>query len=545
MSEPFTADEIEALLPFVGKDDRKFLLDHLAKDSALWRPLPGPQLLAYHSTADILGYGGAAGGGKTDLGIGIALTQHHKALFIRQHATELTGIYDRLAEVLGRRDFSDKHGTWRVPGGPYGERSLRFGSLANPGDEMKEMGKEKDLLVVEEAANMIEGQVRYVMGWVRSARGIHTKVLMTFNPPTRSEGRWVIPYYAPWIDKRYPAPAEPGELRWFVTVAGVDHPVADGRKRALVGGRLRTDFNPVQYKREDVLIPQSRTFIPARVADNTYLAGGNYMATLQALPEPLRSQMLYGDFQAGITDDEWQVIPTKWVELACQRWVAAARVVKPRMDSVGVDVARGGKDNTVIARLHEHLWFDEPLAYPATDTPDGPTVAALAIRARRDRAPIHLEITGVGSSPYDFLNRDGEQVIGVNPAESAPEPDKSGLLRFANVRSWMWWRMREALDPNANNGIALPPDKRLINDLTTPRWELRGKTVYVESREDLLKPTRLGRSPDWGTAYVLALIRTPRVSDLQRVAAVPGHDYDPYANLNTDNSSSRKSYDPY
>ena len=34
------------------------------------------------------------------------------------------------------------------------------------------------------------------------------------------------------------------------------------------------------------------------------------MATLQSLPEPLRSQMLYGDFNAGTEDDSMQVIPT-------------------------------------------------------------------------------------------------------------------------------------------------------------------------------------------------------------------------------------------
>ena len=546
MIEQFTVEEIEALLPFVSKDERKFLLEHLARDSAVWRPFPGPQFMAYHSKASVIGYGGAAGGGKTDLGIGLALTKHHKTLFVRQHATELTGLYDRLADVLGRRDFQDQRGTWRVPGGPYNERHFRFGSLANPGDETKEMGKEKDLLVLEEAANMMEAQARFVTGWVRSARGVPTQVLMTFNPPTTSEGRWIISYFAPWLDQRHLAPADPGELRWFVgTRKNPDYEVPDDQPRVEIGGRLVTNFNPTEHKREDILKPRSRTFIPARVVDNPSLAGTEYMANLQALPEPLRSQMLYGDFTAGIKDDEWQVIPTKWVEIAVQRWAAAARVVKPRMDSVGVDVARGGDDNTVIARLHEGNWFDEPIAYPATQTPDGPAVAGLAVAARRDLAPIHLEITGVGSSPYDFLNRGGFQVIGVNPAERAPEPDKSGLLGFVNVRSWMWWKMREALDPNANNGIALPPDKRLIADLTTPRWELRGKNVYVESREDLLKPTRLGRSPDWGTAYVLAWIRTPRMSDLQVTSPTPAHSYDPYAHLATDNTQTRRDYNPY
>ena len=37
-----------------------------------WSPLPGQQTIAYHSPADILFYGGAAGGGKTDLLVGVA-----------------------------------------------------------------------------------------------------------------------------------------------------------------------------------------------------------------------------------------------------------------------------------------------------------------------------------------------------------------------------------------------------------------------------------------------------------------------------------------
>lgn len=543
-----TPDDIAELMSrYMTRPEREEFDKLYAADTSaiIWRPLPGPQTHAYLSDADVIGYGGAAGGGKTDLGIGLALTKHHKALFMRQHATELTGIYDRLEAILGRRDFRDQYGTWRVPGGPYGMRHFRFGSLASPGDEGKEQGKEKDLLVLEEAANMLEAQARFVIGWVRSARGVPTRVLMTFNPPTTSEGRWVIGYYAPWIDKRHFNPAEPGELRWFVgTKDNPDYEVADNRPRVYSAGRLLTQFNPREFKREDILVPKSRTFIPARVSDNPYLAGTNYMATLQQLPEPLRSQMLYGDFAAGIKDNEWQVIPTKWVEDACERWVSqrSRRERKPPMKSVGVDVARGGEDNTVIARLHEENWFDEPLAYPATATPDGPTVAGLSIAAQRDGAPIHLEITGVGASPYDFLNKATIQVIGVNPAEAAPGTDISGRLTFTNIRSWIWWMMREALDPHSNIALALPPDKRLIADLTTPRWELRGTTIYVESREDLLKPKRLGRSPDWGTAYVLAWIRTPRKADFVRAAQqqVPaGHD--PYAAL----TLVQRSYDPY
>jgi hypothetical protein len=39
---------------------------------------PGPQTMAYESKADIVGYGGAAGGGKTDLACGSIITRTRK-----------------------------------------------------------------------------------------------------------------------------------------------------------------------------------------------------------------------------------------------------------------------------------------------------------------------------------------------------------------------------------------------------------------------------------------------------------------------------------
>ncbi|WP_453839390.1 hypothetical protein, partial [Streptomyces zhihengii] len=120
--------------------------------------------------------------------------------------------------------------------------------------------------------------------------------------------------------------------------------------------------------------------------------------------------------------------------------------------------------------------------------------------------------------------------LGINGAEAAPGTDKSGRLTFANVRSHDWWRMREALDPVADNGIALPPDRQLLVDLCAPVWRLQGRTIYVESREDIIK--RIGRSPDWASAYILALHDTPRVEDIPGAHTRQRASYDPYANLN-------------
>jgi hypothetical protein len=236
----------------------------------------------------------------------------------------------------------------------------------------------------------------------------------------------------------------------------------------------------------------------------------NYYATLQALPEPLRSQMLHGDFFAGMEDDPWQVIPTAWVERAMARWSEPDR--KPIMASLGVDVARGGRDNTVLFRRHAGYWFDKPLVYPGPQTPDGPTTAGLVIAAARNNCELFIDVIGVGSSVYDFLDQARQPVYAINVAESSTSTDKSGRLRFYNLRSQLWWMAREVLDPTNNTGICLPPDQRLLADLTAPRWELSSDKVFVESREDIIK--RIGRSPDFASAFMLALVREEDSVDL-------------------------------
>lgn len=483
-------------------------LDALLAGMPIWSPLPGPQLVAFNSKADIIGYGGAAGGGKTDLACGKTLRQHQKVLILRREATQLTGIVDRFTELLGGRDgFNGAERIWRLPG-----KQIEFGSTPNVDDWNKYQGRPHDLLIFDEAANFLESQVRALLGWLRSVDpNQKCQALLTFNPPTTVEGRWIIPFFAPWLDPKHPKPAQPGELRWF----------------AMVDGKEIECANAEPFRHDgDVIKPMSRTFIPSRISDNPYLMNTGYMATLQALPEPLRSQMLYGDFMAGIEDDPWQVIPTKWVEIAQARWKMPD--VKPPMDSLGVDVARGGRDQTIMARRHG-MWFDEALVYAGSATPDGPTVAGLAVAAVRDQAPIHIDVIGVGASPYDFLQSARQQTIGVNVSESAGGLDKSGRLRFKNQRSELWWRMREALDPNANNGIALPPDPRLLADLCAPTWELVGSTISVASREEIF--AKIGRSPDFGSAYILALIDTPKRALLPGSADAARRnilDYNPY-----------------
>lgn len=503
----------ESLLEYLKPAERALLERLLEQRRPVWSPLPGPQTEAYDSPADVVGYGGAAGGGKTDLAIGLALTRHQVVGIFRQNGTELTAIIDRITEVLGSRNgFNGADRIWRVARPDGTPVQIELGSFPAPREERKYQGRPHDLLVFDEASNMREEAVRFLLGWLRTTDPTQRcRVLFCFNPPTTAEGRWVITFFAPWLDPGHPNPAEPGELRWFATIENKDVEV-DG---------------PEWFERDgETIKPMSRTFIASRVADNPYLAGTGYERQLQSLPEPLRSQMLYGDFQAGVEDDPYQVIPTEWVEQSMARWERPA--VLTEMHSVGVDVALGGNDNTVIARRHG-MWFDTPIVYTGRQCTDGPTIAGYVVAATRDKAVVHLDLFGVGAQPYGHLMRTGQQVVGVNVGDPSGGSSKQGSVRFRNKRSELWWRMREALDPAANTGITLPPDRRLLADLCAPKWELRSGVIQVQSREEIVKA--IGRSPDFGSAYCLALLDTMKRSVARSILRGKDREYDPFKSL--------------
>jgi hypothetical protein len=258
----------------------------------------------------------------------------------------------------------------------------------------------------------------------------------------------------------------------------------------------------------ELVKPISRTFIPAKVEDNPFYMDSGYKSILQALPEPLRSQMLKGDFMAGTEDDPFQIIPTQWVELAVVRWHNMRKKADFKlgpMDSLGVDVARGGKDKTVISPRHG-IFFDELTYLDGSETPNGPAVVSEVVLRRRDKAPVHIDVIGWGAAAYDFLVDNEIQTIAVNNATSSYGISREGNLEFFNFRAETWWRLREALDPINGDDICLPPDSNLLVDLCAPKWEYRKGGIKVEAKEDIIK--RIGRSPDAGDAVVMANIDT-------------------------------------
>ena len=451
----------------------------------LWTPYPNtPQALAYVCEADVIGYGGAAGGGKSELGIGKSFTQFYRTIIFRREYQQLKSVIARGDEIQnGRcRYISGEKKHWLTSDG----RVIELGAAENASDVYKYKGRPHDFIVFDEAADFTEGMIRFLMGWLRTDRtDIRPQVLMTFNPPTTPEGEWIVKFFAAWLDSTHPNPAKYGELRWYITVDSKDIEVPDS--------------NPVSID-GDTYHPKSRTFFLATVEDNPVYMATGYDKHLESLPEPLRSQLRYGDFNITAKDDVWQCIPTAWIIEAQNR---AIKNSKPevKLRSVGVDPSRGGDDDTVIAKLYGN-WFDV-IRHAGKDVPDGATGARYVTDVMEDSAPIAVDVIGYGASVYDHLKvLKNLTVTAVNVGSASRGKDKSKRYEFANLRSELWWKYREALDPENGEQIMLPLDAGLRLDLRSAKYQIIGGKIKVESKEDIKK--RIGRSTDAADAVMLA-----------------------------------------
>jgi hypothetical protein len=93
-------------------------------------------------------------------------------------------------------------------------------------------------------------------------------------------------------------------------------------------------------------------------------------------------------------------------------------------------------------------------------------------------------------------------INGINVSVPSRSKDKSKKFKFRNLRSEMTWRLREMLDPDHGEDIALPDDPELLADLTAYHWSLSVSGITVETKDDTA--LRIGRSPDVGDAVILA-----------------------------------------
>lgn len=457
----------------------------------VWFPNPGAQTDAYFSEADELFYGGDAGGGKTDLLLGLALNNHARSLLLRRENNQVGAMLDRLEEILGSPRGIKKNAPANYRNR---EKIILFSGCQHLKDREKHRGVPKDFIGFDEIPNFLKDQYTFIKAWARTTKpGQRVRVVCTGNRPVTSEQMWVIEYWAAWLDPNHPNPALPGELRWYATIEG-KQVECDGP------GQVIVDDVPQVDKDGKPLMPTSRTFIPAGLEDNPDLADTDYGSRLDALPEELRNSLRGGDFTQVLDDSPFQVFPAAWVEAAMNRWNPNGE--QAPMSALAVDIAQGGNDRTTRAPRHGN-WFGRIKSTPGKETPDGPTVAAIVVNERRNGCEIILDMGGgYGGSTNDHLKSNGITPTLYNGSNKADgHRDRSGMLKFVNVRAAAHWKLREALDPALGATMALPPDPELRAEMVSIRYTVTPRGVQVEEKLEI--KARIGRSPDKSDAVVM------------------------------------------
>lgn len=202
-----------------------------------------------------------------------------------------------------------------------------------------------------------------------------------------------------------------------------------------------------------------------------------------------------------------KVVPLGWVELAQARWQdwdAAGRPEIPGRRLIGVDVARFGEDETILAPRQGHM-SHELRSLAQADTMETANNVAGMMHVAQSLAIV--DDIGIGAGVIDRLRE--MKADGLIQGESEPftasknsgRLDASGEFKFYNDRSAAWWRMRELLDPSRGSKIGLPPDDDLKVELTSVEYKVRtGGIIAVESKDEIRR--RLGRSTDRADAVI-------------------------------------------
>ena len=510
----------------------------------IWQPFPNsPQEFAFHHPADELFYGGAAGSGKTDLIIGLSAFAKH-SLLLRREFPRCRAIIERSREIFARNisihakdSYNESLHLWRLSE----SNTIQIGSVQYEQDWQKYQGQAHDLKCWDELTEFSEMQFRKINIWNRHPDpSVRCRIVATGNPPTTVDGEWVLDYWGAFIDPDYDGDrAEQGSLVWFVRkyIGEEDQDVEIARtplsevKEYMARGEMPP--RPIhEYTLPNGTVKQlegrSRSFIGGKVEDNPVLMAKGYDKTLEALPIELRTRFREGNFIRIVESTDLQVIPTAWIVAAMDRWIAhmgtksldygnAISIYRtknqvPNMSAMGVDPSRGGDDETAIA-VRFADWIAPLHLTKGKYVEDGDAVRDIIHNLRIGNPQINIDVVGVGSSPYDSCKKMGWGVVAINGGASAtdrnnrPITDRTGLLRFRDINAMLAWKLMEALDPQYNPTLMLPPDPKLKAELCSiRRASIDGGVVSIESKKEVKK--RLGRSPDRADAVKYALLQS-------------------------------------
>ena len=305
------------------------------------KPQVGPQSAFVASQADIVIYGGAAGGGKS-YGLLIDPLRHvYNKLFggvvFRRTSVQIRnqgGLWDESMAIYPyfqakpRESFLE----WRFPSG----MAMGFANLEHEKDVLNYQGSQMPWIGFDELTHFSEFQFFYMLSRNRSTSGVKSRIRATCNPDPDS---WVKDFIRWWLDDEgeYARPERSGVIRWFIRL-----------DEKVIWANTPQEIFAV-YGDGPEIQPKSFTFIPSKLEDNQILMRSDpqYLGNLLAMSRVDRLRLKEGNWKvrpaAGmIFQRGWfpvvDQVPGGWIQ-AVRFWDRAA--TKPSEANKDPDYTRG------------------------------------------------------------------------------------------------------------------------------------------------------------------------------------------------------------
>lgn len=291
------------------------------------------------------------------------------------------------------------------------------------------------------------------------------------------------------------------------------------QKKTVIAGQV--DYEWVKDKLENWCTKITKDEVQAELDD--FCFEGQWYR-----PEDLFRKKVLGKFPK-VSDDV--LIPEQWLELAHERWrqVNGREPMTHDTRILGVDVAGMGRDCTCFCE-RKGAWVAPFFTHNSGGTADHMKIAGQIVSRRHRQIEMFVSIdtigegAGVYSRCVELESKEG-YIISCKYSEAAkgrndrPLTDETGQYQFLNMRAYLFWCVRDWLNPKNETGAMLPPDPKFDEEATEIRWSFRSDgRIYIEPKEDI--KSRIGRSPDKFDALANTFypVNTRRRIDLDRLS---------------------------
>ena len=251
------------------------------------RPQAGPQEDFLRNNANIVIYGGAAGGGKTFALLLECLRWVKKtgfsAVIFRRTSIQVRnpgGLWDTSLTIYPLASGYPRQSTleWKFPSGA----KVSFAHMDHDNDRFNWQGAQIPLIGFDELTHFTWQQFMYMFSRNRSVSGVPSYIRATTNPDPDS---WVRHMISWWIDEKsgYAIPERSGKIRWFVVESD-----------KIIWGDSKEELT----SKDKTRLPKSFSFVASTIYDNKILLERDptYLASLKALSRFEREQLLMGNW---------------------------------------------------------------------------------------------------------------------------------------------------------------------------------------------------------------------------------------------------------